>query len=393
MEKKVRLNEIGHLRSVAFLAVVTQHAIGMFTRTAGVNLSDLVVLSVLFNLVKFAVPMFVFITGLVIFYNYYEELKLGSYLYKRVREIIVPYLIWSVFYYMYWAYDAAGHSWREFPSILLTGSGYYHLWFVAMIFQFYLLYPLFRLLFKWLKSVMKSERIVIPFLLVLTGVFIVCTQFIVSHSGEWHSNIFGLRGMLNYVDRTFPVWYLYFVIGGVAAMSITKWRAWMEKLQSWNYAVFAVTLGWVTYQLASGIVPNAKPPHDVALWIGISNSFKASMILFTLSSFVLLYQIAMRLSAKRNLLTKLSDLIGKYSYGTFLAHAFLLDVVYKWVKPLPVLTHAWKAVVAMIVTTVLAVLVTMAISKIPFLGSLIVGTTGKRKKKVVVAEEAVKAGA
>ncbi|KEO85126.1 acyltransferase [Tumebacillus flagellatus] len=382
MEKKVRLTEIGHLRSIAFLAVVTQHGIGMLTRTPGINLSDLVVLSVLFNLAKFAVPMFVFITGLVIFYNYYEQLSVGSYLYKRVREIIVPYVIWSVFYYFYWAYDAAGHSWHEFLSVLLTGSGYYHLWFVAMIFQFYLLYPIFRLLFKALQPVMKSERVVIPVLGLLIVVFIYGTVKIIGHSGEWTSNVWGIRGVLKYLDRTFPVWTLYFVIGGIAAMSIGKWRAWMEKVQGWNTLVFAVTLGWVTYQLATGIVPGAKPPKDVALWIGISNSFKTSMILFTLSSFVLLYQWARRFSEKTNWLTKASDLIGKYSYGTFLAHAFLLDIVYKWVKPIALLNNTWKAVAAILLTTVLAVLVTAAISKIPFLGALIVGSTGKKKKRI-----------
>ncbi|WP_170119239.1 acyltransferase [Tumebacillus permanentifrigoris] len=388
MEKivKVRLNEIPHLRSVAFIAVVAQHAIGMFTRTNGINLSDLVVLSVLFNLMKFAVPMFVFITGLVIFYNYYAEIRVGSYLVKRVREIIIPYVIWAVFYYFYWAWDRADHAWHDLPSVLLTGSGYYHLWFVAMIFQFYLLYPLFRLLFKALQPYLSRERVLVPFLVVLTAFFIWSTVYLINHSSQWHSNVFGLRGFLNNFDRTFPVWYLYFVLGGVAALAIGKWRLWVAKVQGWNYVAFAIGLGWVTYELAKGINLNAKLPSQFPIYLGVSNSFKLSMILFTLSSFVLLYQWAMKWSERDNLLTKLSILIGKYSYGTFLIHALWLDEVYHVVVDyMPSYNNTVKALVAVVLCVTLSLVSTMVISKIPFLGALVVGTTGKRQKKPKVS--------
>lgn len=383
MEKKVRLNEIQHLRTVAFLAVVFQHAIGMFTRKPGVNVSDLVVLSVLFNLVKFAVPMFVFITGLVIFYNYYEKLQVTSYLYKRVREIIVPYVVCSLFYYYYWAYDASEHSWGSLPSMLLTGEGNYHLWFVAMIFQFYLLYPLFRLLFLKLQPVFNRERVVVPLVVVLIAVFIWGTEYVINHYyGKLHSNVFGLRGMLNNLDRTFPLWYLYFVLGGIAAMSITKWRAWMAKLEPWNYVFFAFTLGWITYELAKSFNVGAKPPAQMPIYLGVSNSFKMSMILFTLSSFVLLYQVAMRWSVKDNWLTKMSNLMGKYSYGMFLVHALVLDKVYGWVgKYGSSLNNTWMALVAVVLCVTLSFGLTVLISKIPFLGALIVGPTGKKKPK------------
>jgi surface polysaccharide O-acyltransferase-like enzyme len=384
MEKivKVRLNEIPHLRTAAFVAVVAQHAIGMFTRTPGIHLSDLVVLSVLFNAVKFAVPMFVFITGLVIFYNYYHQLHVAPYLVKRVREIIVPYVIWAVFYYFYWAWDRADHSWHELPSVLLTGSGYYHLWFVAMIFQFYLLFPIFRLLFKALQPRMSRARVLIPFLVLLTAFFIWGTKFIFDHNSQWHSNVFGLRGFLNNIDRTFLVWYLYFVIGGVAALAIGKWRAWVAKVQGWNYVAFALGLGWVTYELAKAINLNAKLPAEYPIYLGVSNSFKMSMILFTLSSFVLLYQWAMKWSEHDNWLTKLSITIGKYSYGTFLIHALILDKVYKWiVMYMPSYNHTVKALTALVLCVGLSLVATMVIAKIPFLGSLLVGTTEKRKKK------------
>ncbi|MBL0387281.1 acyltransferase [Tumebacillus sp. ITR2] len=385
MNKKLRLHEIPHLRALAFIGVVVQHAIGMFSRSEGVQASDLMGLGVLFNLVKFAVPLFVFMTGLVIFYNYYEELKVGSYLVKRVREVIVPYLAFTVYYYYFWGADHAAHTWREFPSVFLTGSGAYHLWFVAMIFQFYLLYPVFRRAFQKLQPVMSRERVLISFLVVLVGVFIWGTEWVIGHSGQWKSDVFGIRGVLHHLDRTFVVWYLYFVLGGVAAMSIGKWRAWVARMQRWNLYVFGLTLGWVTLELSKGI-------QGGTMDLGVSHSFKASMILFTLSAFVLLYQVAMRMSVRENWATKVSNLLGKYSYGTYLMHVFFLDKLYYQVnKWMPGVFPVGKVAVAVVGCVGLSLVATMVISKVPVVGSLLVGTAGGRKKKVG-SVEAVPAG-
>src|SRR4051794_27546355 len=99
MIRRERIDEIQSMRGIAFFAVVLQHALGMFTRLPGVNIADLAVLSFLFNMAKFAVPMFVFITGIVIFYNYYEKLNYPTYLWKRCKEILVPYAVFTPFYY------------------------------------------------------------------------------------------------------------------------------------------------------------------------------------------------------------------------------------------------------------------------------------------------------
>ncbi|KEO85124.1 hypothetical protein EL26_00765 [Tumebacillus flagellatus] len=380
------MQEVPHLRAMAFVGVVVQHAIGMFSRAEGVTADDLSVMAVLFNLVKFAVPMFVFLTGLVIFYNYYEELRTGSYLVKRVREVVVPYLAFTVYYYYFWGADHAAHSWREFPSVFLSGSGAYHLWFVAMIFQFYLLYPLFRAVFRRVQPYFKRERAVVALLVVLTALFIWGTQALIGHSGVWTSDVFGVRGVLNHLDRTFPVWSLYFVLGGVAAMSVTKWRAWVEKVQRWNLMVFGVTLCWVTLELTKSI-------HGGQIDLGISHSFKASMILFTLSAFVLLYQAAVRLSWRENVVTRVSNLLGKYSYGTYLLHVFFLDKLYYQVqKWIPGLYPVWKMVVAVIACVALSLVATMLISRIPVVGSLLVGTAGKKKSNGRSAASGVAGG-
>lgn len=65
---------------------------------AGARIQDGVLMTLLLLCSKFAVPVFVFITGMVLFYNYDGALKYGTFLRKRFMDIIVPYIIWSLLY-------------------------------------------------------------------------------------------------------------------------------------------------------------------------------------------------------------------------------------------------------------------------------------------------------
>ena len=70
LKRRERIGELDVLRALAFLAVVLQHSLGIYIRSADVQLSESTMLGMLFNLSKFAVPTFVFLTGLTLLYNY-----------------------------------------------------------------------------------------------------------------------------------------------------------------------------------------------------------------------------------------------------------------------------------------------------------------------------------
>src|SRR4051812_25941231 len=96
--KKQKLDEIEALRAFAFLAVVLQHAIGHYAYGPESRLSDGVLLGVLLLLAKFAVPVFIFITGLVLFYNYSDGVQFGRFVRKRFKDILLPYMPWVILY-------------------------------------------------------------------------------------------------------------------------------------------------------------------------------------------------------------------------------------------------------------------------------------------------------
>lgn len=379
--KKAKIDEIEHLRGIAFLAVVIQHAIGMFSRTPGFNLSDLIIFSVVFNMVKFAVPLFVFISGMVIFYNYYDRLNYPSYLVKRIREIIIPYLLFTLFYYYYWDYDAANHIAGQFPGIFLTGSGYFHLWFVVMIFQFYLLFPVFRWPFQLVRKFTATYLRAVSVIILLLLIYIGTTYAIFEHIGRLHTDIFGIRGILKYPDRTLFSWYFYFVFGGILAFSIVKWRTVLQKYMFWNIPVFVLGLLWVTYELGAAIQPTAKLPQELPIYLGVSSSFKASMILFTVSSILLWYQVSVVMSQRSNWLTRIFEMFGKYSFGAYLLHAAALDIAHKYIKTVTSLSNSMQMFAAVIVTAAVSLLLTVIISRLPF-GNYLIGSTKRKPARI-----------
>lgn len=99
------------------------------------------------SLVQFAVPLFIFISSLVLSYRFKAgNVSLSAFYLKRLRGVLLPYLLWSLFY-------AALKSWlngnpAEFFwlvklwNMLITGSAFYHLYFILIIVQLYLLLPL-----------------------------------------------------------------------------------------------------------------------------------------------------------------------------------------------------------------------------------------------------------
>src|SRR5665647_1416684 len=104
----------------------------------------------------FAVPAFIFISGLVMFYTYYNKPLTGSELLsfykKRMLYIIFPYIMISTFYYALKL--ALGFKIALLAGVklyliqLLTGGAYAHLYFMFIIIQFYMLFPLLLFIAK-----------------------------------------------------------------------------------------------------------------------------------------------------------------------------------------------------------------------------------------------------
>ena len=142
------------LRSLAFWGVVAQHILGAWARRGSLGLKSMALISACFELVRFAVPLFVFMFGMMLARGM-ERFSAGRYYLKRARQILLPYIVWSCIYVYYYG-SGAGPA--ELARLLLTGGAQYHLWYVPLIMQFVLLAPLFVWLFRRAEAARRPMR-------------------------------------------------------------------------------------------------------------------------------------------------------------------------------------------------------------------------------------------
>ncbi|MBO7230450.1 MAG: acyltransferase [Bacteroidaceae bacterium] len=188
------LDDISILRVFCILVVVFFHCYGMmyaeahFPETIS-EYKKLYFIPVQCVFINIAMPMFVFISG----YLFEFLLQKGKYptwgnlLQKKGIRILLPYFVFGLFFM------ATTRNWK--PFILLNG-GYWHLWFLPMLFWCFILgYAIYKMQLRlWAKLV----------LVIITFIFSLIPKFIPT----W----LGLHNI--------TVWFYWFYLG----MLIYKYR-------------------------------------------------------------------------------------------------------------------------------------------------------------------------
>ena len=147
-EQPKHVPEMDFLRAFAILAVLAIHVSAGFTSIPQIN--ALMVVNVGIDIfTHFAVPLFIFISGFLLYLKYNKNYSLKEFYLKRFWRIVPPYLVFTTFYL---AFNAAIATLKAgvitLPSFLqiiyayFAAGGYYHLWFFLIIIELYLFYPL-----------------------------------------------------------------------------------------------------------------------------------------------------------------------------------------------------------------------------------------------------------
>ncbi|OUS78375.1 hypothetical protein B1748_01895 [Paenibacillus sp. MY03] len=155
--KKANIVEIHIVRAIAIIAVVLIHATATPRTEVPWGSLSAPFYYVANSLSMFAVPLFLMLSGLVLFYRYHDDWSMGqalAFYKKRLKFVVIPYLVWSVLYYFF--NRIAYHQPLEFDpelflKMLLWGDASYHLYFMSIIIQLYLIFPLLMGIVHWLK--------------------------------------------------------------------------------------------------------------------------------------------------------------------------------------------------------------------------------------------------
>ncbi|MGE5405228.1 MAG: acyltransferase [Candidatus Saccharibacteria bacterium] len=377
------ISELDYLRGIAFLAVVAQQCIGMYVHNSHTTLNQQVGLGVAFNLVRFAVPVFIFISGIAMIYTYFPSTHYRPYIKKRGVDIMLPYFLWTVIYINYYSLISTGYpssNIKDYLFKLITGTGGYHLWFMMLIVQFYLVFPLFLGLFRWLVRQTRLVWYITGFTIFYIAFIWVPYTYIPAHAAEISPHWLNLT-LVKFKDRNFVYWIYYFLLGGVAALYIDSWRAWIKKVWKWAWLVWVPVLVWVS-------IANWNPAGTKGIVLGISSLLKPSMAIFTIANIILLYYAALKLADSQSWLARLLNAYGKYSVGAYFVHVLMIYLAQK------VLRLFWPSYGEYPVIIVFVIFVFCAITSLAFSiamsrmpgGSYLVGKVKANTPNPILAE-------
>lgn len=320
--QKHRLDEIDILRGLAFLAIAMQHSLAVFIHTPDLDNISAWVSAFVLILIRYAVPLFITITGLVLLYNHgQDEFSYGQFIKKRFTQAFIPYFVWTIIYYVWssgpaipanpWAAPAA------IAKLTLSGDACYHLWFMVAIIQFYLLFPFFR----WLILRNKNQPILFLTVSLIAYLGLMCLwgqplPQILNLQSPW------LLTLWNYRDRVFLSWFFYFLLGGFAGMYVGKLNQITKDIQKTNVFIYPAMFVFVFCQVAAtgqtGLSGTYQLNFNYTLPLTPVMAFFITSALLTV-----LFRAQTAFRRYRNLHFGLK-LYGRYSYGCYFVHALVL---------------------------------------------------------------------
>jgi surface polysaccharide O-acyltransferase-like enzyme len=323
---KKKLGEIEILRAVSFLAIVLQHVLAVYIYSPHMGFPSAAAACVVLTLSRFGVPAFVFITGFVLFYNY-RDLDYGAFIKKRFVQAVVPYLFWSAFYSVdnIFTSGPVPQNASAFVKTLLNhflhGSAMYHLWFMVLIVQFYIAFPLFKGLVEKFGEPKKSMGLLaVVFLYQFAALYLYHRYLPDLYSTAGNAIV---KDFIAFRDRNFLFWSFYFVLGGVLALNLEKLKELIKKY------VYMLTGGWVlsfAYVICVSLKTGSYDEKGgYAINYMTTSPVDIRMFVYLVLSVLLLYYFSLWFLPRFERTSHYLITVGKYSFGGYLVHAFFIN--------------------------------------------------------------------
>ncbi len=150
--KPERLIELDILRGLSIIGVILIHIIGLSFHFWSEGSTAWTVFITIDQYFRFSVPLFIFISGYTLYSKYSGNFNIWKFYSRRIGRILPWYCFWGLIIYIY-LHSQVKPGFIDYPTwkLILLGKIDYHLYFVSMIFQLYLLFPVLLWLYKKLR--------------------------------------------------------------------------------------------------------------------------------------------------------------------------------------------------------------------------------------------------
>jgi surface polysaccharide O-acyltransferase-like enzyme len=295
--KTENIDWINNLRLIALYAVIILHSTSpLLMQYSKVSMSDWWTADFLNAAVRFAVPVFVMITGALLLHREYE---IGDFLKKRLTRVILPFLFWSLIYIWFsWFNEEitfGNDIWANIKQVLhlLKYGSSYHLWYVYMLIGLYFFIPVIS---KFVRN--ATEKEILYFLIVWLAVMLITQPYLSRYNPA--------------VDMHYFVGYVgYLVLGHYLAFkdfNVKHLRLWMTVL-----FIFSIVLIAIGSRL---IIPYSKLPGTM-----FYEPVNPAVSMLSASIFMIVKLTVPKVSPT---VIRIRNFVGSYNYGIYLGHALVL---------------------------------------------------------------------
>jgi surface polysaccharide O-acyltransferase-like enzyme len=300
------------LKAVAIIAVLVIHTLSSLKQSPFVNSSSFQIIGVsLDQLARLSVPLFVALSGYGLSISYAKKkYNVFDFIFKRFLKVVPLFVLWSIFFIIMFNVVPAWSSSSDQPNFiwkLLLGRADYHLYFVPMIFQLYLIFPLIYKIFKrW------------PLLTLLGSIGV---QFV-----WWY--------FYSYLGWTVTSWR-YFEGDGEQYLWMTNWVAYfvlgmyLPKIWTWldKSKLLVIMLGLILLSSAAYSIFNAVSLIQGGLDPLYALKFtRYPLFVYSSAVIIVLSYFVARMRKFNERLIK----IGKHSYLIYLSHTFFLRIIFSF---------------------------------------------------------------
>ena len=356
--RKKYLNNLDYLKGLAIIGVVAIHTIGTeyplnndFIYTMYINT---------IQLSAFSVPFFLFISGLVLTYNYGDiKINYKQFIMKRLLVILIPYIIWSCLYIVYNMVEI-GKTFDISPIAiirkLITGNAEFHLYFIILIIQFYLIFPFI------LKYILKFKKYH-TYLLLSIFIFNLLIVSAYYYQFDYLSE--------KILKKVFIFWLFYFVFGMVIGYNIDD-NKYKISDRSLKYFIFLFLITYVSLDISYFL--NELEDKNI-FWL------RPQTLIYATLSIIIAYKFINELKITDNLKlpAQLLKNFGKNSFGIYLSHALFLSISLRSFDMLHIDNRAYYYNFLLFsVVLITSLIFVIIINRIPF-GRFLSGNTYRGK--------------
>lgn len=264
--------------------------------------------------------IFFIVSAMVLVHAHYTEDRFSacSFWRRRLRQVVAPYVAWTVVYYLLSGSSLTGLDLTPRPDpaslgaelhqlvgLLLTGTG--HLYFIVVLIQFYVVFPLFLGLLK------RTHRWHLLIVLASLALQVYLDEGV--HHGWLPAVFLGTSG-----NRQIALYQFYLVAGGVAGARARQLERWAWR---WRWVVGPLALAACVAIECRALV---QLHQGVAIPV-VGDPFAPIFIVFNVSAFSLLALAGMCWArSERGWLRNLFRSASANSYGVYLVHPLFLDL-------------------------------------------------------------------